>query len=54
MADVTQELEMLHQAREDALEILAKDPRLAALERRALRGALIEQFGDSIPLASVG
>ena len=30
MADVTQELEMLHQAREDALALLADDPKLAA------------------------
>src|SRR5258708_29203661 len=43
MADVTQELEMLHQARGDALAILAADPKRAAKEHRALRAALIER-----------
>jgi ATP-dependent DNA helicase RecG len=54
MADLTQELEMLHQAREDALAILAEDPKLSAKEHRALRNALVAQFGDSLPLAQVG
>ena len=52
--DLTQELEMLHQAREDALAILAQDPKLATKEHRALRSALIAKFGDSLPLAQVG
>ena len=54
MADVTQELEMLHQAREDALAILAADPKLTANEHRELRNALSEQFGEKLPLAQVG
>ena len=54
MADVTQELEMLHQAREDALAILAEDPRLATQEHRELRRALIEKFGETLALAQVG
>ena len=54
MADITEELEMLHQAREDALAILADDPKLSKREHQALRNALIEQFGDSLPLAQVG
>jgi ATP-dependent DNA helicase RecG len=54
IADISQELEMLHRAKEDALEILAQDPRLLAPEHRALRAALIHQFGESLPLAQVG
>ncbi len=54
MADVTQELEMLHQAREDALALLAADPRLNAPAHRGLRNALIQKFGETLPLASVG
>jgi ATP-dependent DNA helicase RecG len=54
MADVTQELEMLHVAKEDALGILEEDPRLGARKHGALRRALIAQFGDSLPLAQVG
>ena len=54
IADVTQELEMLHRAKEDALAILGRDPHLLAPEHRDLRAALIHQFGDSLPLAQVG
>ena len=54
MADVTQELEMLGQAREDALAMLAEDPRLMKPEHLELRKALGEQFGDTLPLAQVG
>jgi ATP-dependent DNA helicase RecG len=54
MADVTQELEMLHQAREDALAILTEDPRLMKQEHRELRKALGEQFGETLALAQVG
>ena len=54
MADITREIEMLHQAREDAMALLTDDPRLAKPEHRALRDALIAQFGDSLPLAQVG
>jgi hypothetical protein len=44
----------LHLAKEDALAILADDPKLAAPNHAALRRALINQFGDSLPLAQVG
>jgi ATP-dependent DNA helicase RecG len=54
MADITQEMEMLHLAKEDALAILSDDPKLAAPKHAALRRALINQFGDSLPLAQVG
>jgi ATP-dependent DNA helicase RecG len=54
MADITQELEMLHEAREDALTILAEDPRLAKGANGGLRKAMIEKFGETLPLAQVG
>jgi ATP-dependent DNA helicase RecG len=54
LADVTQEIEMLQVARDDALRILQADPNLASTANRALRDALIEQFGETIRLAQVG
>ncbi len=54
LADVTEETELLYQAKEDALALLETDPRLSLPQHRALRDALIAQFGDSLPLAQVG
>ncbi|MDQ3441814.1 MAG: ATP-dependent DNA helicase RecG, partial [Planctomycetota bacterium] len=54
MADLTQELALLQLAREDALGILERDPRLTAPVHHGLRAALMEQFGDTLPLAQVG
>jgi len=54
LADITTELEMLHEARDDALAILAADPKLAAAVHRPLRDALERQFGDALRLAQVG
>jgi len=54
LADITQELELLHQAKEDAMEILARDQSLSLAEHRALRDALAKQFGDSLFLAQIG
>jgi ATP-dependent DNA helicase RecG len=54
IADITQEIELLQQAREDALEILAKDPKLSSPEHRLLRDALIRQFGTTLQLAQIG
>jgi len=54
LADITQEIELLQQAREDALEILGKDPKLSAPEHRMLRDALIRQFGTTLQLAQIG
>jgi ATP-dependent DNA helicase RecG len=54
MADVSRELEMLSQAREDALALLAADPALRHRTNAPLRAALAEQFGDSLALAQVG
>jgi ATP-dependent DNA helicase RecG len=54
MADLTQELALLQLAREDALGILERDPKLAVPVHHGLRAALREQFGDTLPLAQVG
>jgi ATP-dependent DNA helicase RecG len=54
LADVTQEIEMLQVARDDALKILEADPNLSKPMNRALRDALVAEFGDAIRLAQVG
>jgi ATP-dependent DNA helicase RecG len=54
LADITQELQLLQQAKEDALGLLEVDPRLRRAEHAKLRAALIEMFGDTLPLAQVG
>ena len=54
IADLTSELELLQQAKEDALAILAEDLRLSKPEHRALRAAVQRQFADTLPLAQIG
>ena len=54
LADMTQELDLLRKAREDALELLAYDPKLLKPEHQYLVKALVEKFGDTILLAQVG
>lgn len=54
LADISQEIEMLKIAREEASALLESDPDLRKPVHKHLREALIERFGDSIPLASVG
>jgi ATP-dependent DNA helicase RecG len=54
LADITRELALLQTCREDAAEILKIDPSLREPSRRAIRNALVERFGDSLPLAGVG
>jgi ATP-dependent DNA helicase RecG len=54
LADVTSEMDLLQQAREDALALLAEDPKMGNDAHRALRRALISQFGDTLPLAQIG
>ena len=54
LADVTNEMELLQQAREDALALLAEDPRLTGPVQKHLRAALIEQIGESLGLAQIG
>ena len=54
LADVSNELELLHQAKDDALALLNDDPRLTKSQHRHLRTALAEQIGDALSLAQVG
>jgi ATP-dependent DNA helicase RecG len=54
LADVTNEMELLQQAKEDALALLSEDPRLTRPEHRALRQALSKQVGDALSLAQIG
>ncbi|HYO08757.1 MAG TPA: ATP-dependent DNA helicase RecG [Tepidisphaeraceae bacterium] len=54
MADITSEIELLKVAREDALALLDRDPKLSAPEHKHLRAALIKQFGRTLQLAQVG
>jgi ATP-dependent DNA helicase RecG len=54
LADVTNEMELLQRAKEDALGILAQDPKLARPEHRALRAALAAQFAGTLDLAQIG
>lgn len=54
LADITQELDMLVQCRDDAQAILSADPKLASSIHRPLRDALHRQFGDAIGLAQIG
>jgi ATP-dependent DNA helicase RecG len=54
LADITSELELLHVAKDDALELLADDPKLSSRQHAALREALAVQFGETLRLAQVG
>ncbi|HEY0009112.1 MAG TPA: ATP-dependent DNA helicase RecG [Tepidisphaeraceae bacterium] len=54
LADISQEMHLLKAARDDAVALLESDPQLSRPAHAALRAALIERFGDSIPLANVG
>ena len=54
MADITSEIELLKVAREDAIALLERDPKLSSPAHKRLCGALKRQFGDTIKLAQVG
>ncbi len=54
LADLSSELQLLEQTREDALKLLKEDPSLSSVEHKSLRQALLKQFGDSLPLAQIG
>jgi ATP-dependent DNA helicase RecG len=54
LADLSQEMALLQQAKDDAAAILARDPQLRAPEHEHLRVALREHIGDDVGLAQVG
>lgn len=54
LTDLTREMELLELCRDDARAILQTDPRLMGPEYRAVRNALVERFGASLPLAGIG
>ena len=54
LADLSQEMTLLQQARDDAIALLERDPKLVAPEHRHLRVALREHVGDDVALAQVG
>src|SRR5688572_1051088 len=54
LADVTNEMALLQEARADAMKILEQDPRLTEPVHRHLRAALVKQVGASLALAQIG
>ena len=54
LADLSQEMDLLQQAKDDALQILQNDPNLKAPHHQHLREALKLQIGDSATLAQIG
>ena len=54
LADITSEMELLQQAKEDALALLNDDPRLTSAAHKHLRAALVEQLGETLALAQIG
>jgi ATP-dependent DNA helicase RecG len=54
LADIASEIDLLRLARDDAQEILKRDPKLNEPRHRFLRDAVARQFGDSLDLAQIG
>ncbi len=54
LADITNEMALLEQARDDALELLGRDPSLRSPEHQHLRAALRAQIGNALELAQIG
>ncbi|HXE54725.1 MAG TPA: helicase-related protein, partial [Tepidisphaeraceae bacterium] len=54
LADITNEMGLLQQARDDALALLADDPRLTKPAHQHLRAALRAQLGETLALAQIG
>jgi ATP-dependent DNA helicase RecG len=54
LADVTSETDLLRQAREDALELLRRDPKLLSSNHLELKSDLLGQFGKTLGLVQIG
>lgn len=52
--DLVADLEILQQAREDAIELVAADASLRAPQHAALREAVLQRYGKTLELAEVG
>ncbi|HXJ84554.1 MAG TPA: ATP-dependent DNA helicase RecG [Candidatus Methylomirabilis sp.] len=54
VADLVRDGALLEEARQDALALIARDPKLLQPEHRALRAALLARWRGKLDLASVG
>ena len=54
VADLVRDGAMLEEARQDALALIARDPKLLQPEHGPLRAALLERWRGKLDLASVG
>ncbi|MEM7808867.1 MAG: helicase-related protein, partial [Planctomycetota bacterium] len=54
VANLTEEMDLLHDAREDALKLLASSPRLDRPDLAALHDELLRRYGQTLDLALVG
>jgi len=54
LADITNEMALLQQAKQDAAALLADDPRLLKPVHQQLRAALKRQLGETLALAQIG
>ena len=54
LANLTEEMELLQEAREDALQILAEDPHMRETQHQVLRQELLATYGETLGLALVG
>jgi ATP-dependent DNA helicase RecG len=54
LAELSKEMELLQQAKDDALEILQSDPNLKSASHLHLRSALRAQIGDAFGLSQIG
>ena len=54
LADVTNEMALLQQAKDDASDVLSVDPRLTDPVHQHLRAALRAQLGETLALAQIG
>jgi ATP-dependent DNA helicase RecG len=52
--DLLADLEILEQARADAIELVAADAGLRAPDHQALKQAVVERYGKTLELAEVG
>ena len=54
MADLARDADLLAMAREDAFELLARDPEMSGPETRAVLATLSTRFRDATSLIDVG